>query len=104
MIHQLTINEKFAIVSILSQIMKADGIIHPKEEEYMDKVYEDFGITVNDIEDMANMNDIQAINIIKELSEEKQQYAQTMFEGMAASDGFVAPREMDIINNVFKQS
>lgn len=104
MIQQLTINEKFAIVSILSQIMKADGIIHPKEEEYMDKVYEDFGITVNDIEDMANMNDIQAINIIKELSEEKQQYARTLFEGMAASDGFVDPREMDIINNVFKQS
>ena len=36
---QLTIIEKFAIVTILSQIMNADGIIHPKEEKYMDKVY-----------------------------------------------------------------
>ena len=46
---QLTIIEKFAIVTILSQIMNADGIIHPKEEEYMDKVYAELGITISDI-------------------------------------------------------
>ena len=28
---QLTTIEKFAIVTILSQIMNADGIVHPKE-------------------------------------------------------------------------
>ena len=45
----LTKNEKYAIVNILSQIMKADGIIHPKEEEFMDKVYSDLGITDLDL-------------------------------------------------------
>ena len=25
--------------------MKADGIIHPKEEKYMDKIYSDLSIT-----------------------------------------------------------
>ena len=36
---QLTIQQKYAIVAILTQIMNADGVIHPKEEEYLDKVY-----------------------------------------------------------------
>lgn len=29
--------EKYAIIEVLSYIMKADGIIHPKKEKYMDK-------------------------------------------------------------------
>lgn len=33
--------EKYAIIKVLSHIMKADGIIHPKEEEYMDQTYSD---------------------------------------------------------------
>lgn len=41
---QLTIQQKYAIVAILTQIMNADGVIHPKEEEYMDKVYMELGI------------------------------------------------------------
>jgi hypothetical protein len=37
--------EKYAITKVLSYIMKADGIIHPKEEKYMDKIYSDLSIT-----------------------------------------------------------
>ena len=68
---QLTVIEKFAIVTILSQIMKADGIIHPKEEEYMDKVYAELGITISDMEDMANMDDYQARAVINEILDNK---------------------------------
>lgn len=98
----LTKNEKYAIVSILSQIMKADGIIHPKEEEFMDKVYTDLGITITDLEDIANIDDIQTKIIINAMQEESKEYARSLFIGMAKSDGYVHPDELIIIDKLFK--
>ena len=98
----ITTNEKYAIVNILSQIMKADGIIHPKEEEYMDKVYGELGITINDLEDAANIDDLQAQLIIDEMNTENRDYARSLFVGMAESDGYVHPKESAIINQIFK--
>jgi uncharacterized tellurite resistance protein B-like protein len=98
---QLTIIEKFAIVTILSQIMKADGIIHPKEEEYMDKVFTDLGITISDMEDMANMDDIQAKYIINEMLDDKKQYAHSLFVSMAEADGYIHPKETEIMKHLW---
>lgn len=97
---QFTIIEKFAIVTILSQIMKADGIIHPKEEEYMDKVFAELGITISDMEDMANMDDIQAKYVINDMQDEKKQYAQALFVSMAEADGYIHPKETEIIDQL----
>ena len=98
---QFTIIEKFAIVTILSQIMKADGTIHPKEEEYMDKVFAELGIIISDMEDMANMDDIQARAVINEMLDDKKQYAQSLFVSMAEADGYLHPKETEIINQLW---
>ena len=98
---QLTIIEKFAIVTILSQIMKADGIIHPKEEEYMDKIYAELDIRINDLEDMTNMDDIQAKTVINEMFVEKKQYAQSLFVSMAEADGYIHPKETELIDQLW---
>ena len=101
---QFTIIEKFAIVTILSQIMKADGIIHPKEEEYMDKVYAELGITISDMEDMANMDDIQAKYVINEMLDDKKQYTQSLFVSMAEADGYIHPKETEIMDQLWIKS
>ena len=98
---QLTIIEKFAIVNILLQIMKADGIIHPKEEEYMDKVFAELGITISDMEDMANLDDIQAKYVINAMQDEKKQYAQSLFVSMAEADGYIHPKETEIMDKLW---
>ena len=98
---QFTAIEKFAIVTILSQIMNADGVIHPKEEEYMDKVFAELGITISDIEDMANIDDIQAKSVVNEMMEEKKQYVQSLFVSMAEADGYIHPNETEIINHIW---
>lgn len=101
---QLTIIDKYAIVTILSQIMKADGIIHPKEEEYMDKVFAELGITISDMEDMANMDDIQAWSVINEMQDDKKQYAQSLFASMAEADGYIHPKETEVIDQLWIKS
>ena len=98
---QLTIIEKFAIVTVLSQIMKADGIIHPKEEEYMDKVFAELGITISDMEDMTNMDDIQARSVINDMLDDKKQYAQSLFVSMAEADGYLHPKETEIMDQLW---
>ena len=98
---QLTINEKFSIVAILSEIMKADGIIHPKEEEYMDGVFKLFNVTINDLEDIGNLDNIQAKCILDEMTNEKKSYVRSLFIEMAECDGYVHPKEMQLINSLF---
>ena len=98
---QLTVQQKYAIVAILSQIMNADGVIHPKEEEYMNKVYIELGIKIGDIEDMTNMDEFQARQIVREMSEEQRQYSQDLFVSMAKSDGYIHPKEYAIIEQTF---
>lgn len=98
---ELTISEKFAIIAILSEIMKADGIIHPKEEEYINSIYKTFGVTINDLEDIGNMDIIQAETIIEKMGEEKRNYARSLFLEMARCDGYVHPKELQIINSIF---
>lgn len=93
--------EKYAIIKVLSHIMKADGIIHPKEEEYMDQTYSDLSITINDLEDISNIDDIQTKLIICEMSDKNKSIAQALFVGMAEADGIIHPKELEIINQIF---
>ena len=99
--NNLTANEKYAIVNILSQIMKADGIIHPKEEEFMDKVYSELGITIADLENVVNVDEAQAKTIVNGMSVERMALARSLFNGMAESDGYVHPQEKRLIEQIF---
>lgn len=97
----LSVNEKYAIINILSQIMAADGIIDPGEEEYMDNVFNELGITISDLEDASAIDAIHAKSIINEMSASHKEYTRLLFLGMAKSDGYVDPREMAVIEKIF---
>ena len=81
--------------------MNADGVIHPNEEEYMDKVYAELGITISDMEDITNMDTTQAKSIINAMLDEKKQYAKFLFISMAKTDGYIHPLEKEIIDKLW---
>ena len=81
--------------------MKADGIIHPKEEEYMNQTYSDFSITILDLEDISNIDDIQTELIICGMSDYNKTIAKALFVGMAEADGIIHPKETEIIKSIF---
>ena len=93
--------EKYAIVIVLLCIMKADGIIHPKEEEFMNEIYSNFDITISDLENISNIDDIQANHIVHKMNDEKKAQIMPLFVGMAKADGFIHPKEMEIIDRIF---
>lgn len=92
--------EKYAVINILSCIMKADGIIDPKEEEFMNHIYNSFAITISDLENISSIDIIQAYNIIRSMTSEKKRQVLPLLVGMAQADGFIHPKEKDIINSV----
>ena len=92
-------SEKYAIVNILTMIMEVDTIVHPKEIEYMDSVLVDFAITTDDNEHMDNMDMQMCLAIIKDMPEEKRKVAKEMFVTMATVDGFVDPREKQLLES-----
>lgn len=103
MSNKFTKIEKYAIINILSYIMKADGIIHPNEEDFMNKVYSSFAIKISELEDITNIDDIQANHIVRCMTNKKKEQAMSLFVGMAKADGFIHPKEIEIINQYLQE-
>lgn len=93
-------SEKYAIVNMLTMIMEADTIIHPKEIEYMDSILSHFSITINDNDHMDHIDMQMCLDIIKNMSIEKQNIAKKMFSTMATADGYIDPREKQLLETI----
>ncbi len=99
--NNFTKTEKYAIIYILSCIMKADGIVHPKEEEFMNQIYSNLAITISELEEITSIDDIQANHIVRSMTNKKKDQAMSLFVGMAKADGIIHPKEIEIINHIF---
>ena len=95
--------EKYAIINNLLCIMKADGIIHPKEEEFMNQIYSNFAITISELENITSIDDIQANHIVRNMPNKKKEQAMALFAEMAKADGFIHPKEIEIINQFLQE-
>lgn len=93
-------NEKYAIVNMLTMIMEADTVIHPKEIEYMDSILKDFFITTADNEHMDNMDVNMCICIIKSMPIEKRNLAKEILSTMVIVDGYSDPRETKLLDSL----
>lgn len=92
--------EQHAIVSVLIAIMEADGVIHPNETVYLNKVLSTFSITESEIEEIQVFDPIITPRVLKEMPQDKRDEARQLFIGMAECDGFTDPREIEIIKTV----
>lgn len=97
-----TITEKRIIFQILTLIMKADFILNPAEVEYLDKVFADFEMDINEFDHMEDITIEELSNDFSKFTGEKKEYAKKLFIKMSECDGYADPREVDIINYFFK--
>ena len=94
-------DEKYAIMAILTLIMEADAITHPKEIEFMDEMMQTLGISVRDLDCMETVDLSLAKRTVLAMSSPKQQAAKHWFHRMAEADGNVDPRETHIVDEIF---
>lgn len=95
-----TLTEKYAIINILSAIMEADTVIHPKEVEYMNSVMESLQIVVSDLDHLEIRDFRLDRQIIRDMPTDKRTEAMGLFRKMAEVDGYVDSREIDVINSI----
>lgn len=95
-----TLTEKYAIINILSAIMEADTVIHPKEVEYMNSVMESLQIFVSDLDHLEIRDFRLDRQIIRDMPNDKRTEAMGLFRKMAEVDGYVDSREIDVINSI----
>lgn len=95
-----SLTEKYAIINILSAIMEADTVIHPKEVEYMNSVMESLQIVVSDLDHLEIQDFWLDRQIIRDMPNDKRTEAKKLFMEMAECDGYVDPREMELIQTI----
>ena len=92
--------ERIVVLFFLYEIMKADTIIHPAEESYMNKMLKQFKITTKDIDRMELLDYSYCEAVLQGFSQEKMAFAKECFVGMSTSDGYVDYREQNLIDRL----
>lgn len=92
--------EKSAIINILSLIMQADRVIHPKEIDYLDNILLEFGMDAQDLDHLGFNDFMSNKDIINKMDKNKLEEAKRMFSEMASIDGYIDPRESEIIQAI----
>ena len=95
-----TKKEKQVIIAVLSSIMKADGIVAPNEQTFMNHAYRKLGISMNDLEDIAELDTVQCKEIFQAFPQEKKDYVSKCFLDMVGIDGKVDLRELRILHGL----
>lgn len=95
-----SIQEKRVIYNILAQIMKADTIINPAEVRFLDEVFYNFNLSLDEFDHMEEVDFDELSLAFSNFSEEKKEYARQMFVEMSECDGYVDPREISLIEKL----
>lgn len=95
-----SIQEKRVIYIILAQIMKADTIINPAEVRFLDEVFYNFNLSLDEFDHMEEVDFDELSLAFSNFSEEKKEYARQMFVEMSECDGYVDPREKSLIEKL----
>ena len=94
------INEKRTIIAILIAIMEADEIIDTHEMNFLDDVIMSFEMTESEMDIIEDIDLNMAISVFKNFDTFKKETAIKCFLDMAKCDGYIDPRELDIINRL----
>ena len=94
----ITLAEKRVIFRILNMIMKADYIINTAETEYLDTIFKTFNLDLSEFDHMEEIELNELLDSYSTFPLETKEYARKLFTKMSECDGYVDPRELEIIN------
>lgn len=94
----LTLHEKRTIYQILVLIMEADSIVREEEVSYLNKLFVDFGLSLDEFDHMEAMDLDQLKAEFSNWDDEHRSYAKSLFLGIAKSDGYYDSRERMLID------
>ena len=95
-----SLSEKRTIYQILTLIMKADFILNSAEVSFLDRVFEEFNMSIDEFDHMEEVEIEELASAFSLFSKDKKEYAKRLFMEMAECDGYIDPRELAIIKKL----
>ncbi len=95
-----SLSEKRTVYQILSLIMKADFVLNPAEVSFLDRVFEEFNMSIDEFDHMEDVEFEELASAYSLFSKDKKEYANRLFMEMAKCDGYIDPREVAIIKKL----
>ena len=92
--------EKRTILHLLTMIMEADSVIHPREIEYIKSLMKDFGLSSAEFDHMDMLDFAVLKNEFGMMDDEKRNIAKEYFMNLAKVDGNVHINERNIISSL----
>lgn len=92
--------EKRTILHLLTMIMEADSVIHPKEIEYIKTLMKDFGLSSAEFDHMDMLDFAVLKNEFGMMDDEKRYIAKDFFINLAKVDGNVHINERNMIKSL----
>ena len=93
-----TIEERRTILYVLTEVMLADEILHPAEQDFFNKVFYEINADVADMTAMEHIDNNYALEVFHRMSEEKQSRMRKTLYDMAMADGVLDYREQQILD------
>lgn len=94
--------EKTVIISLMKMIMEADAIIHPLEEEYLNSVLKGLDVSSDFLSRYSPADFQSCVICLKAMDNKKKDYVNKLMGEMSEADGYVDPREKELINKISK--
>jgi len=96
---QYTVEERRAILYVLTEVMMADGILHPSEQAFFDEIFDSIGADITDLTAMEHIDKEYALAVFLKMEYLKQQHFKQILHSMAMADGLLDPREQDVLSH-----
>lgn len=93
-------NEKIAVIKILNEILKADGVTHEKEIEYLNSIIASFDLNKSHWADVDALITLQAMDIIRGMSVDKKVMVAQLMGKMIVVDNDINYNEVKLYNTI----
>jgi uncharacterized tellurite resistance protein B-like protein len=100
---KLTLEEKLAVVKTLDEMILADGKIVEFEMAYFGQLMRILEFDIHLVEDARNFDNNKAIEVLKNMSDEKKNSLAVIMHEMANADGDIDDEEKNLILAIFSE-
>lgn len=98
---ELNLAEKLAVVKMIHTMVRADGVVHPKEIDTVKELMVRIDFDNHQIALARDIEQEQAIAILQKMTKSKKDIVLNALKDIAQSDGFVHEKELEVLGRLF---
>lgn len=98
---ELNLAEKLAVVKMIHTMVRADGVVHPKEIDTVKELMVRIDFDNHQIALGRDIEQEQAIAILQKMTKSKKDIVLNALKDIAQSDGFVHEKELEVLGRLF---